>query len=236
MILPFAMDTFSNELNMKKGTLYMPRLIFLVALMYLTLGFGEGQVFAKDTVESLSAKALEECQKGRLAKKRDVRLGHFERAEAIAERAIELNEKYAEAHFALFCSLGETMRIDGPPSFSSIFGYKRMMDELNRTLELDPDHIDALSSKGTLLVKLPGILGGDSEKGEELLREVIKREPKAINARLVIAENCAQRGEHEEALTLAETALKIAKVQRREDLIPEAEEVLSNLRNGKSGH
>ncbi len=196
----------------------------------------EQTIQEQQSAEELSALALEECQKGREAKMRDVRMGHFERAEAIAEQAIKADEKYAEAHFALFCSLGEQMRIDGEPSLSAIFGYNRMMDALNRTLELDPDHIDALSSKGTLLVKLPAMLGGDSEKGEELLREVIKREPTAINARLVIAENCAGRGQHEEALSLATTALKFAKVQNRKDLIPEAEEVLSNLRNGSNGH
>ncbi len=213
----------------------MERIFLSLFISLVFLGATLSPVFAEQSAQELSELALEECQKGRIAKERDARLGHFERAEAIAERAIEADEEYAEAHFALFCSLGEQMRIDGPPSFSSIFGYNRLMDELNRTLELDPQHIDALSSKGSLLVKLPTILGGDSKKGEQLLREVIKREPQAINARLVIAESCADRGQHEEALTLAMTALKIAKVQNRKDLIPEAEEVLSNLRNGKDG-
>lgn len=212
----------------------MIRICLCILISIFLVGSGHSLVLAEQSAHELSTLALEECQKGRLATERDVRLGHFERGEAIAERAIEADEQSAEAHFALFCSLGEQMRIDGPPTFSSIFGYNKMMDELNRTLELDPEHIDALSSKGTLLVKLPGILGGDSEKGEKLLREVIKREPKAINARLVIAESCADRGQHEEALTLATTALKIAQVQNRQDLIPEAEEVLSNLKNGKS--
>ena len=165
----------------------------IVILGIIVGGIGEPPVLAEQTAQELSKLALEECQKGRRAKIRDVRLGHFERAEAIAERAIEADENYAEAHFALFCSLGEQMRVDGDPTFSSIFGYNRMMDALNRTLELDPQHLDALSSKGTLLVKLPPILGGDADKGEKILQEVIRREPTAINARLVIAQNCADR-------------------------------------------
>ena len=212
----------------------MIRICLFALITIVFFGSGHSLALAEQSAHELSELALEECQKGRMATERDARLGHFERGEAIGERAIKADEQSAEAHFALFCNLGEQMRIDGPPTFSSIFGYNKMMDELNRTLELDPEHIDALSSKGTLLVKLPSILGGDSEKGEELLREVIKREPKAINARLVIAESCADRGQHEEALTLAMTALRIAKVQNRQDLIPEAEEVLSNLKNGKS--
>ncbi|MCA9471960.1 MAG: hypothetical protein MRJ96_13455 [Nitrospirales bacterium] len=207
-------------------------LILLMCIMLLSPDMA--LVFAQETSEDLSAQALEECQKGRIAQTRDSRMEHFKRAETIAERAVKANDKNADAHFALFCSLGEQMRIDGEPDFLAIFGYNRMMDALNRTLELNPDHIDAMSSKGTLLVKLPAFFGGDTEKGEELLQEVIKREPTAINARLVIAQNYAERGQHEKAMELAMTALKFAKVQNRKDLIPEAEEVLSNLRNGKS--
>ena len=207
----------------------MLRTYLILFIGVIIIGSHYPIAFAQQSAQELSKLALEECQKGRIADTRDVRMGHFERAEAIAERAIEADEQYAEAHFALFCSLGEQMRIDGPPSFSSIFGYNRLMDELNRTLELEPQHIDAMSSKGTLLVKLPSILGGDAKKGEEMLHEVIKLEPAAINARLVIAQNCESRGEHEKALELATKALEIAKVEKRKDLIPEAEAVLSQL-------
>jgi len=211
----------------------MTKFCLIIFMGVLWMGNFVPTAMAEPTAQELSALALEECQKGRIARERDVRMGHFERAEAMAEQAIKADDNYAEAHFSLFCTLGEQMRIDGEPTIGAIFGYNRMMDELNRTLELDPQHIDALSSKGTLLVKLPGVLGGDSEKGVDILREVIEREPAAINARLVIAENIAGRGQQEEALSLATAALNIAKDQNRQDLIPEAEQVLSNLRNGK---
>lgn len=213
----------------------MRRFYLITCIGVLWMGSSVSMAMAEQTAQELSAHALEECQKGRIAIDRDVRMKHFERAEVMAEQAIEADDHSAEAHFSLFCTLGEQMRIDGEPTIGAIFGYNRMMDELNRTLELEPDHIDALSSKGTLLVKLPSIMGGDSEKGVEMLREVIKREPMAINARLVIAENIANHGKHEEALELAMTALKIAKEQNRQDLIPEAEETLANLRNGTAG-
>ena len=61
------------------------------------------------------------------------------------------------------------------------------MNELDRALEINPAHIDALSAKGALLVKLPSFLGGDSEKGERLLQQVVKQAPKAVNARLALA-------------------------------------------------
>ena len=94
------------------------------------------------------------------------------------------------------------MRANGEVFFS-VFEYSRMMDALDKTLALNPDHLDALSSKGTILIEIPGFLGGDDAKGEVMLRQVIQEEPESINARMVVARQCAERGEHQEAYELA---------------------------------
>jgi tetratricopeptide (TPR) repeat protein len=172
---------------------------------------------------------MEECQKGRRAKDADSRSAHFDRGRALAEKAVALDDQSADAHFALFCSIGERMRSNGEVFFS-VFEYGRMMDELDRTLALDPNHLDALSSKGTILIEVPEFLGGDDEKGEVMLRQVIKDEPESINARMVVARACAERGEHQEAYELSKRALELAKLQQRDDLIPEAEETFSGIR------
>ena len=104
-----------------------------------------------------------------------------------------------------------------------------MMNELDRALALNPEYLEALSAKGALLVKLPGILGGDAEKGEDLLEHVIHRAPKAINARLALAKVRCEHGRHHEAVTLASDALAIAKKQNQADFIPEARAVLEQL-------
>src|SRR5213592_3654864 len=61
-------------------------------------------------------------------------------ARARAERAVALNDTSADAHFALFCNLGELMRLDGE-TLSQVFQLRRLMAEVNRTLELDPNHV-----------------------------------------------------------------------------------------------
>jgi cytochrome c-type biogenesis protein CcmH/NrfG len=108
------------------------------------------------------------------------------------------------------------------------------MEPLDRALELDPNHLDALSSKGTLLVKLPAVLGGDPEKGEEMLKQVIKRDRTAISARLTLARLYAERGEHDAAIRLAAKALKIAKANGYTEFIPEAEATLTELRQART--
>lgn len=180
---------------------------------------------ANDPETALSWQALQQCEQGRAATVRESRLAYFEQGRALGEQAVGANEQSADAHFALFCNLGELLRLDGE-SLTSVFGFRRMMNELDRALEIDPTHIDALSAKGTLLVKLPGLLGGDSEKGEQLLQHVINRAPKAVNARLALAKVRCERGNHHEAAALAADALAIARKDGRTTFAREATTVL----------
>jgi tetratricopeptide (TPR) repeat protein len=189
---------------------------------------GVPSLWAEESLQALTSQAMEECQKGRRAKDPDIRSGHFDRGRALAEKAVALDNQSADAHFALFCSIGERMRANGEVFFS-VFEYGSMMDALDQTLALNPKHLDALSSKGTILIEVPGFLGGDDEKGEVMLRQVIKEEPESINARMVVARQCAERGEHQEAYELSKRALELAKQQQRDDLLPEAEETFSKI-------
>ena len=121
------------------------------------------------------------------------------------------------------------MRIDGELSITSVMGFRRMTNELDRTLELAPDHLSALSAKGTFLLRLPFLLGGDREKGEKLLRYVLRKSPQSVNARLSLAKRYCADGRHSEALLLASEALSLAQAQRLDDFAPEAEKVLVQL-------
>lgn len=197
-----------------------------------TVMLAASSVLADDTSRDLARQSLEECERGREAADRSVRLAHFERGRLLGEQAVAKNELSADAHFSLFCNLGELLRIDGE-SLTSLLGLRRMMKELDRTLELDPDHIDALSAKGTLLVKLPSLLGGDSEKGEQILEQVVRRAPRAVNARLALAKVRHEQGRHQEAITLASDALTIAQQYKRITFIAEAKAMLQQL--GKAG-
>lgn len=184
---------------------------------------------AQPATQDLIAGALQACHDGRIATDRATRAALYEKGQSLGEQAVAIDEKSADAHFALFCNLGELMRIDGEMSLSSVLGFRRMMKELNRSLELKPDHLDALSARGTLLVRLPAMLGGDPDKGEQLLRHVIQQEPEAVNARISLAKSYCKRGRHQDAVTLATEALTLAKAQQLDDFIPEASKVVAQL-------
>lgn len=201
----------------------------MVSLAAIALAFQPVSVLAEETVKELAERSLHACEQGRSATDREARLAHFRQGQTVAEQAVASDERSADAHFALFCNLGEQLRLDGE-SITSVFGFRRMMSELDRTLELDPAHIDAISAKGTLLVKLPSLLGGDLEKGEQLLQQVVRQAPKSVNARLALAKVRCERGHHHEAMMLASDALAIAQKHKRATFIPEAQAVLEQVR------
>lgn len=186
-------------------------------------------LLAEQSPQLLIHGAMKECYEGRITQDRTNRVGHFEKGQALGEQAVALDDRSAEAHFALFCNLGELMRIDGELSITSVMGFRRITKELDRTLELAPEHLDALSAKGTFLLRLPSLLGGDKEKGEKLLRYVLLKSPQSVNARLSLAKIYCADGRHNEALSLASEALSLAQTQRLDDFAPEAAKVLAQL-------
>ena len=184
---------------------------------------------AQQSSQLLSEGAMKECNTGRVTQDRTSRVGHFERGQALGEQAVALDDRSADAHFALFCNLGELMRVDGEVNITSVMGFRRITKELDRTLELAPDHLDALSAKGTFLLRLPSLLGGDREKGEKLLLYVLLKAPQSVNARLSLAKTYCANGRHNEALSLASEALDLAQTQKQDDFAPEAAKVLAQL-------
>jgi len=185
---------------------------------------------AQQSSQLLSEGAMKECNTGRVTQDRTSRVGHFEKGQALGEQAVALDDRSADAHFALFCNLGELMRVDGEVNITSVMGFRRIAKELDRTLELAPDHLDALSAKGTFLLRLPSLLGGDREKGEKLLRYVLLKAPQSVNARLSLAKTYCADGRHNEAISLASEALDLAQAQKQDDFAPEAAKVLAQLR------
>ena len=202
----------------------------LLALLACWIWVTPNPLLAQPSSQPLIDGAMKECRIGRVAQDKTRRVAHFEKGRALAEQAVVLDDRTADAHFALFCNLGELMRVDGELNVTSIWGFRRMMKELDRTLELSPDHLDALSAKGTFLVRLPSMLGGDRGKGEKLLQYVLQKEPQSINARLSLAKSYCADGRHNEAILLASEALDLAQAEQQDDFAPEAARVLAQLR------
>ena len=197
----------------------------LVAALFIAL---PRAATADQTATDLAAQAMHECVAGEGADARETRKEHFERGQQLGAKAVALDGDSAAAHWAVACNLGELLRLDGE-KITSVLGLHRLMTEVNRTLELDPNHMNAMATKGNLLLRLPSMFGGDAKEGERLLREVVRRDENALTSRIVLARACEARGDRDEAVAFAARALQIATQQGRADKAAEARTTLSEL-------
>ncbi len=137
----------------------------LLLSVCLPLGtLAPGSARAAESAGDLARQGLAECEAGRRSTARDDRQAHFERGKVLGSRAVALDDNSADAHFTVFCNQGELMRLDGE-SLSSVLELRNLLAELDRTLQLDPNHTGAMAAKGQFLLRLPRLLGGDPSRG-----------------------------------------------------------------------
>ncbi len=117
----------------------------------------------------------------------DQQEGLLERAESLAEQAVATNAGDPKAHFAMFCSLGRRLEIDGV-GLGSLDAIRRLRREIDATLALAPEWVDAKVGKGALLLRLPRLLGGDPDEGTRLLRAAVAADPGHADARAYLDE------------------------------------------------
>jgi cytochrome c-type biogenesis protein CcmH/NrfG len=130
----------------------------------------------------------------------------FARGVKVAEQAIAADAKDAVAHFALFCNLGRQVEKAGLGGLQ----VRRVLHAVDRALELAPEWSDALVGKGSMLMQLPGLMGGDAVEGERLLRQAIALDPTFGEAYVELARGLARAGRRKEALTSATKGLELA--------------------------
>jgi tetratricopeptide (TPR) repeat protein len=177
----------------------------------------------------LSRQALDLCHRARQApeaEKKDL----LAQSLARSDDAIAADDDDALAHFAQFCALGEQARLDGA-SVTNLFRVRSIRRSVDRTLELAPNFSDALVGKGTLLLSIPGFLGGDVDEGERLLRRAIELEPDYFGARMRLAEALADSGRKSEARAEAERALATAERKADAGDMAAARQLLDTLKD-----
>jgi tetratricopeptide (TPR) repeat protein len=161
-----------------------------------------------------SRAAIELCHRAQ-TERDDERAELLEQSLARADAAIASDDRDALAHFARFCALGEQAKTSGL-RLTGLLKLRSIRAAVERTLELSPDFPDALLGLGSLLIAVPGFLGGDDAEGERLVRRALAIDPEYVGARLTLAEQLAERGDREAAREEAERAL--ASAERKGDV------------------
>jgi tetratricopeptide (TPR) repeat protein len=208
----------------------MRRMVLVLAGLTLCLGLAPASAPARDTSEqaqALATRALHCLQRGEDATDPEVKRSAYSEGLALARRAVRLDDENADAHFAIFGNEGRLMLLDGvTPNPISLLKVNR---ELERALEINPNHTDALAAKGGLYRQLPWMLGGSLSLAEECLTKAIANDPNAVGARIELAATYRDMGDPARGLPLLDKAMDIAAREGKQRLLAEARTLLTEL-------
>jgi tetratricopeptide (TPR) repeat protein len=174
----------------------------------------------------LTAQSLALLEKGEDNTDDKARLALYEEGEKLAREAADLDDSNADAHFAIFANMGRRLVIEGAINPFSLLKVNRSLD---RCLELNPNHSDALAARGGMYRQLPRILGGNLNKAEENLKRSIELDPQATGARIELARTYHEMGEDQKALPLLQQALYWAEQLNKPRRVREAKKVLADI-------
>ena len=142
------------------------------------------------------------------AEDEDEQRAAYAEVEKHADRAIAQLPQNADARFLRFAARGRVVQMDGLAAIA--LQLRSLNAELDEVLRLDPDHADALASRGGMLMKLPWALGGDTSRGIALLERAVSLEPEGSTKRLELAEAYQLVGRDRDAVRLAREAEEVA--------------------------
>src|SRR5437667_9663909 len=113
------------------------------------------------------------------------RIMAYEEAARLAQRALELKEADAEAHFLYAAALGQAAELKGVTA--SLLSLEEMRIHVTRALELQPNHVPSIHMAGMMLEELPRFMGGNPEAALEYLERAVPQDPTYTHARPPVA-------------------------------------------------
>jgi len=211
----------------------MARLWVAVVISLLSVGTARAEqaAYASTSVDAsrrLSSESLAIMMQAEDEFDDTVRLVGYRKGLELARQAVAADDLNADAHFAVFASNGRIMLLEGAtPNPLNLLEVNR---ELGRTLELDPNHADALAARGGLYRQLPRLLGGSMDKAQECLNRAIELDPDAVGARMELAQAYRDLGQPERGLPLLEKAVQSAEKKGFRRKLAEARSLLEEFK------
>lgn len=208
----------------------MRRRALAIAGLTLFLGLAAASAPAetpREEAQALAARALACLQRGEDATDPEAKRRAYDEGLGLARRAAMLDDANADAHFAIFGNEGRLMLLDGVTA--NPISLLKVNRELERALELDPNHSDALAAKGGLYRQLPWALGGSLSLAEQCLTKAIANDPNAVSARIELAATYRDMGDPDRGLPLLDKAMVIAEREGKRRQLAEARTLLAQL-------
>lgn len=152
-----------------------------------------------------------------------------------AKRAVVVNPDGKEGHFYYMSNMGALARFKG--TLSSLWKFRKIKKEMDRTLALDPDYPPALVARAQYLTEMPGIFGGDEKEAYRLYQRAVEVDPGYRVAYIYMAQLDSKNGRYDTAVELLNRVIQWPEEDRTANwaLIdrPWAEKLLEEIRGKK---
>lgn len=126
------------------------------------------------------------------------KIAAFQEGARIAQKALDLRESSADAHFLYAANLGSAVELQGLVSVALTI--QPLKDHVLRVLELDERYVPAHHMLGRMYEELPWFLGGDQEAAGEHLKKAVSLDDRYAPARLDLARWYIKHGQNGEAV------------------------------------
>jgi tetratricopeptide (TPR) repeat protein len=133
------------------------------------------------------------------------KLQAYDQGREAAKRAAERAPNNVEAHFWYGTNTARWAQTKGV--MRSLFLLPTVKQEIKTVLELDPTFPPVYSLAGSVYIAVPGFLGGDVDKGEQMFRKGLELDPRFTSARVGLARALIKKSRLPEARRELEAVL-----------------------------
>jgi len=170
---------------------------------------------------------------GDVAAEKKAKLKLFEEGRDYGKEAMKMDDKSTWSHFWYMVNVGRIGQTKGV--LNSLILVPEVEKEINKTLQLDPEHTGALDAKAMLFYELPGLLGGNLNKSIEALSEGIALDSNYTLLYVDMGKVYMKKKDYEKARWFLKKAVDIQDPTYEADHIlddkPEAIELLEEIKN-----
>ena len=129
---------------------------------------------------------------------REKKLAAFQEGARIAQKALDIQESSADAHFLYAANLGSSAELEG--LVAAAFTVQQLKEHVHRVLEIDERYVPAHHMLGRMYQELPWFLGGDQKAAGEHLKMAVSLDARYAPARLDLARWYVKHGQNGEAV------------------------------------
>jgi tetratricopeptide (TPR) repeat protein len=127
----------------------------------------------------------------------DQKLAAYDRGRQVAKRVIELEPRNVEARFWYALNTARWGQTKGV--VRSLFLLPTVQEEIQVILKLDPQFTPVYALAGNVSYEVPGLLGGDLKKAEEMFRKGLEQDPQFTAMRVGLGKTLLKLGRVPEA-------------------------------------